>query len=145
QLLLLRDVALLGLGQLRLELLDLLVERLDVRLLLRERRLQAHAALLLGRQLRGKLVLLAPAARLQRLVVALFDAAARADEHQAHGDQQTVGHTRHDSLPFSRRESDPHANAARYPRSMPHVTHEKGTLPAWLSDDEREFRASLEG
>jgi hypothetical protein len=28
---------------------------------------------------------------------------------------------------------------------MPHATHEKGAPPAWLSDDEREFRASLEG
>jgi hypothetical protein len=28
---------------------------------------------------------------------------------------------------------------------MPHATHEKGALPAWLSDDERAFRASLEG
>ena len=28
---------------------------------------------------------------------------------------------------------------------MPHATHEKGALPAWLSDDERRFRASLEG
>lgn len=28
---------------------------------------------------------------------------------------------------------------------MPHATHEKGGLPTWLSDDERQFRASLEG
>jgi hypothetical protein len=28
---------------------------------------------------------------------------------------------------------------------MPHATHEKGGLPTWLSDDERKFRASLEG
>jgi len=28
---------------------------------------------------------------------------------------------------------------------MAPATHEKGTLPAWLSDDERRFRASLEG
>ncbi len=28
---------------------------------------------------------------------------------------------------------------------MPHATHEKGAWPAWLSDDERRFRASLEG
>jgi hypothetical protein len=28
---------------------------------------------------------------------------------------------------------------------MPQAAHEKGGLPAWLSDDERKFRASLEG
>lgn len=28
---------------------------------------------------------------------------------------------------------------------MPHATHENGSLPAWLSEDERKFRASLEG
>jgi hypothetical protein len=42
-------------------------------------------------------------------------------------------------------ESDPQAHEARYPRSMPHAAHEKGGLPTWLSDDERAFRASLEG
>jgi hypothetical protein len=28
---------------------------------------------------------------------------------------------------------------------VPRATHEKGTSPAWLSEDERRFRASLEG
>jgi hypothetical protein len=49
------------------------------------------------------------------------------------------------TLLFRDGESEPRASAARYPRSMPHATHEKGALPAWLSDDERKFRASLEG
>jgi len=46
---------------------------------------------------------------------------------------------------FSRLKGDPRAGEARYPRSMPQATHEKGALPAWLSEDERKFRASLEG